>query len=192
MISKERDGICMIGKVIREHRKKQNMTLENLAAQTDLTPGGLSQIERGLIDPSLSALRRIAKALNISLNTMFTDDNPQYISRREERIKAIFSDVHVDYEFLTPKPGINGLTPKIEVVQVALRPDAWGDGVLTTHDADECFVVLSGVIEVETISETITLRQGDSIYLKEGVSHRLHNPTEKEAVGLSILSSMIY
>lgn len=182
----------MVGKVIREHRKKQNLTLECLAKMAELTPGGLSQIERGLVDPSLAALKRIAKALNISMNTMFTDENPKYISRRGERMKAFFPDVNVDYEFLTPKPGLNGLYPKIEVVQVALRPQAWGDEYMTSHDADECFVVISGVIEIETTYDLISLNAGDSIYLMEGIMHRLHNPTDSESIGLSILSSVIY
>lgn len=183
----------MVGSVIREHRKKQKLTLQALAQMTGLTPGGLSQIERGAVDPSLSALRRISRALDISMNVMFADDNPQYVSRRNQRRKALFSDVYVDYEFLTPKPGgENGLTPKIEVVQVALRPMARGNEMFSAHDADECFVVIRGSIEVEMPSNTIALDEGDSIYLKEGTMHRLFNPTEDEAIGLSILSEMIY
>jgi len=183
----------MVGQVIREQRKKQNLTLQALAKLTDLTPGALSQIERGAVDPSLSALRRISKALNISMNAMFAEDNPQFISRRKNRTKALFSDVYVDYEFLTPKPGgANGLSPKVEVVQVALRPDARGDEGYSMHDADECFVVTSGSIEVEMPSGSVVLEEGDSIYLKEGTMHRLHNPTEKEAIGLSIMSEMVY
>ena len=182
----------MVGKVIRENRKNQNLTLENLAKLVDLTPGALSQIERGLVDPSLLALRRIAKALNISMNAMFSDENPKYISRKKERKKALFSDVNVDYEFLTPKPGINGLNPAIEVVQVVLRPMALGNASLASHEADECFVVLSGIIEVQMLDDHVCLEEGDSIYLKEGVLHRLHNPTDMDAVGLSILSSMIF
>lgn len=56
----------------------------------------------------------------------------------------------------------------------------------------ECFVVIRGSIEVEMASQSIRLGEGDSIYLKEGTVHRLYNPTEEEAVGLSILSAMIY
>lgn len=183
----------MVGSVIREHRKKQKLTLQALAGMTGLTPGGLSQIERGAVDPSLSALRRISKALNISMNVMFADNNPQYVSLRSQRRKAFFSDVYVNYEFLTPKPGgENGLKPKIEVVQVSLCPGARGDEMFSSHDADECFVVIRGSIEVEMASQSIRLGEGDSIYLKEGTVHRLYNPTEEEAVGLSILSAMIY
>ncbi len=183
----------MVGDVIREHRKKQNLTLQALAQLAELTPGGLSQIERGMVDPSLSALRRIAKALNISMNVMFADNNAQYVTRRNERMKAFFSDIYVYYEFLTPKPNIeSGLTPKLEVVQVTLRPKARGHETFAAHDADECFVVIRGCIEVEMPSESVELHEGDSIYLTEGTVHRLYNPTDGEAVGLSILSEMIY
>ena len=65
----------MLGNVIRTRRKKMNLTLEELSKQVGITSGGLSQIERGLVDPSLSVLRRISRALNLPMNVMFSENN---------------------------------------------------------------------------------------------------------------------
>ena len=55
----------MLGETIRKLRKEKSLTLVSLASMTDLSPGYLSQVERGIAEPSLSSLERIAGALDI-------------------------------------------------------------------------------------------------------------------------------
>ena len=55
----------MLGETIRKLRKEKNPTLVAFSSMTDLSPGYLSQVERGIAEPSLSSLERIAKALDI-------------------------------------------------------------------------------------------------------------------------------
>ena len=43
----------MLGNYIRSLRKEKNLTLAALSAATNLSPGYLSQVERGIADPSL-------------------------------------------------------------------------------------------------------------------------------------------
>ena len=56
----------MYGNRIREARKKKGMTLKQVADATGYTIGHISQIERNLKSPSLSALRKIAACLECS------------------------------------------------------------------------------------------------------------------------------
>jgi transcriptional regulator with XRE-family HTH domain len=70
-----------LGEFIRTQRKLANLSLRELAAMTDVSNAYLSQIERGLHEPSVRVLRSIAQALEISTNTVLaqagmTDDNP--------------------------------------------------------------------------------------------------------------------
>ena len=46
------------------------MSLRDLAARTDVSNPYLSQIERGLHEPSVRVLRSIARALNVSAETL--------------------------------------------------------------------------------------------------------------------------
>lgn len=59
-----------LGTFIREQRKQAEMSLRDLASRTDVSNPYLSQIERGLHEPSVRVLRSIAKALNISAETL--------------------------------------------------------------------------------------------------------------------------
>ena len=59
-----------LGAFIREQRKLANLSLRQLAELTSLSNPYLSQIERGLHQPSVRVLRAISDALNLSAETL--------------------------------------------------------------------------------------------------------------------------
>ncbi len=59
-----------LGRIIREQRTLAEMSLRELAARTEVSNPYLSQIERGLHEPSVRVLRAIAKALNMSAEAL--------------------------------------------------------------------------------------------------------------------------
>src|SRR3954467_2081228 len=59
-----------LGEFIRSQRKLAHLSLRDLAERTDVSNPYLSQIERGLHEPSVRVLRSIAKALNLSAETL--------------------------------------------------------------------------------------------------------------------------
>src|SRR5471030_584182 len=54
-------------------RKKLGITLESLAASSGMTKSYLSKVERGLNTPSIAAALKIAKALNVNVEYLFSD-----------------------------------------------------------------------------------------------------------------------
>jgi transcriptional regulator with XRE-family HTH domain len=61
-----------LGAFIREQRKRANLSLRQLAELTSLSNPYLSQIERGLHQPSVRVLKAISDALNVSAETLLT------------------------------------------------------------------------------------------------------------------------
>jgi len=61
----------MLGRFIRTQRQMANLSLRQLSALTEVSNPYLSQVERGLHEPSLRVLRSIAEALNVSAETLF-------------------------------------------------------------------------------------------------------------------------
>jgi transcriptional regulator with XRE-family HTH domain len=59
-----------LGAFIRERRKQANLSLRQLAEMTRLSNPYLSQIERGLHQPSVRVLKAISEALNLSAETL--------------------------------------------------------------------------------------------------------------------------
>lgn len=59
-----------LGEYIRLQRQMADLSLRRLAELTHVSNAYLSQIERGLHQPSLRVLRSIAQALNVSADTL--------------------------------------------------------------------------------------------------------------------------
>ena len=60
----------VLGAFIREQRKRANLSLRQLAELTSLSNPYLSQVERGLHQPSVRVLKAISGALNVSAETL--------------------------------------------------------------------------------------------------------------------------
>ncbi|MBV8305655.1 MAG: helix-turn-helix transcriptional regulator [Acidimicrobiia bacterium] len=65
-----RDQLEGLGAFIRSQRRLANLSLRQLAERTEVSNPYLSQIERGLHEPSVRVLKSIARALNVSAETL--------------------------------------------------------------------------------------------------------------------------
>jgi transcriptional regulator with XRE-family HTH domain len=65
------DPRSMLGGFIRAQRQMANLSLRQLSALSEVSNPYLSQVERGLHEPSVRVLRSIAEALNVSAETLF-------------------------------------------------------------------------------------------------------------------------
>ena len=68
-----------IGKKLRELRKQNDLTLEDLASRSELTKGFLSQLERDLTSPSVATLENLLEALGTNLKDFFSEDEDEQI-----------------------------------------------------------------------------------------------------------------
>ena len=93
-----------LGAFIREQRKRANLSLRQLAELTSLSNPYLSQVERGLHQPSVRVLKALSGALNVSAETLMaqaglidaiagdataaTDTDAQQVPGTEDAIRA--------------------------------------------------------------------------------------------------------
>jgi len=59
-----------LGEYVRAQRKYHKLSLRELASLTQLSNAYISQLERGLHEPSLRVIRSLADALNVSVASM--------------------------------------------------------------------------------------------------------------------------
>ncbi|MGO5127473.1 helix-turn-helix domain-containing protein, partial [Bacillus sp. LCP25S3_G1] len=81
-----------VGHKIRAFRKGSGLTSKRLAELADITPSMLSQIEKGITNPSLQTLKLISVALNIPLFNFFLEDTntEELVVRANQRKKITF------------------------------------------------------------------------------------------------------
>jgi len=61
----------LLGSFIRAQRQMANLSLRELAAMAEVSNPYLSQVERGLSEPSARVMKSIAQALNLSAEALF-------------------------------------------------------------------------------------------------------------------------
>jgi transcriptional regulator with XRE-family HTH domain len=84
-----------LGAFIRSKRKLANMSLRQLAERTKLSNPYLSQIERGLHQPSVRVIRLISDALNVSTETLLAQAG---LLHRDSRSRAEADQAPPDIE----------------------------------------------------------------------------------------------
>jgi transcriptional regulator with XRE-family HTH domain len=65
-----REQLQSLGEFIRTQRQQAHLSLRDLAERTNVSNPYLSQIERGLHEPSMRVLKAISDALNVSIETL--------------------------------------------------------------------------------------------------------------------------
>ncbi|HXS69687.1 MAG TPA: helix-turn-helix transcriptional regulator [Candidatus Polarisedimenticolia bacterium] len=70
-------GLNVLGKNVRREREENKLTQEALAERANLDPTYISGIERGVRNPSILSVIRIAKALRVTASKLMenVEDN---------------------------------------------------------------------------------------------------------------------
>ncbi len=151
-----------IGQRIRDRRQEMGLSVRELGRRTELTASFLSQVELGQANTSISSLRKIADALEVSMLFFFMQPNdPNPVIRAGERPKITFSDLPVTYELLTPDR-----SRKLEIFSAHLPPNSGNIARMLNAQTEECIYVLSGQLVVGLLSGEYLLNPGDSIYFR--------------------------
>ncbi|MBZ4653919.1 MAG: Transcriptional regulator [Peptococcaceae bacterium] len=164
-----------IGKRIKQLREERGLTLKNIADNTGLSVGFLSQVERNITDPSIASLKKIAEVLGIKLKEFFEKvPEKKVVVRKDERNKLLIGSSKIVYELLAP-----AMNRKMEPILKMVEPNA-SSGEVDGHEGEEFAIILQGVLEVCIGNEVYVLQEGDSIYFDANQPHLYRNPgTEK-------------
>ncbi len=171
----------VLGKKIRDIRIEKELTIKELAEKVDVSPSLLSQIERGLANPSLNTLRSMATHLNVPMFSFFEDESPMntMIVRKKDRIRIIngktnSNEVEQGYDLLSPD-----MKGAIQLCEMSLGPYQYSSDKLNKHNGEEVAVCIEESIELHLENKIIFLDKGDSIRVEKGTPHRWKNPTDK-------------
>lgn len=178
-----------LGADLRAIRKTRGMTLSDLADQLGRSVGWLSQVERDLSDPSITDLRHMAAALDVSVTMLARHDAPEnedgYVVRKGARRPFGSRVSGLVEELLSPD-----LMDDFEMVHSTFEPGS-EIGETVTRPTQEVGYLISGRLDLTVGDRSFTIDPGDSFRIR-GEPFRWANPYPVPAVAIWVIAPPVY
>lgn len=162
-----------LGERLRSARMAHGYSVRRLAREAHVSASLISEAERGLTEPSVGVLKRLASALDVTMPYFFTRPGMygETVIRSDQRA-TLPALKGVTYELLGPDRA-----ELMEPIHGVLEPGAGlHEGTMITHGTgEEWGIVLTGRLKVWVGSEVYVLDPGDSVYFASSVPHRVAN-----------------
>jgi mannose-6-phosphate isomerase-like protein (cupin superfamily) len=153
------------------------LSVRGLAREIGVSPSLLSQVERGLAQPSVATLWALVTELGLSLDSLFADavengpraDGSRAIVQRAANRPALELGGGVVWERLTATPDRDA---DFAFVTYPPGADSGADDRPTSHLGREYGYVIGGRLRIEVGDETVELGPGDAIAFGSETPHR--------------------
>ena len=175
-----------LGARLRELRTGTGVSLRALAAKLGISPSAVSQIERGVMRPSVSRLIAYVGAIGVPLSAVFetglekaAEGSPggsagqsRFAIRRSWEVAPIRLGGGVTFRRLSPVP-----TAGVEFFESTYPPGSMSNahGALLRHEGYEVGTVTAGELTVDFDTDVVTLGAGDSITYPCSRPHLISN-----------------
>lgn len=155
-----------LGRMLRELRQREGLTLVALSRDVGVSPSALSQFETGRAEPTLGTLWALGRALNASLFDFFAARQSSHVdvTRADER-------TIVSYELFRYEAVVRSSRRKLDLFYLYLLPDVGLVRDPISHAGEEAGVVVSGSMEVLVDGATHCLEVGDGIWFASDRPH---------------------
>lgn len=188
---------AILGRKLRAEREKQGIAVREMARRVGVSPSLVSQIERGLVTPSVGTLWSMATELGLIIDELFRNtEQPMPASGPKtggppERVGCPIQRAHnrqrirlaggVEWERLTPQPDDD---VEFLYVKYDAKAESCPEHSLFRHGGKEYAYILSGRLGVQIGFEHYELGSGDSLSFNSQIPHRLWAIGDEPAVAI--------
>ncbi|WP_298956873.1 cupin domain-containing protein [uncultured Methylobacterium sp.] len=191
--SGDRDSLdtAAMGARVRALRQRGGLSTADLALRAGVAAGLISQIERGLGNPSLRTLDRLRLALGVSLGALIEGEpaagaDPAFVRRRGARPHLTVGPFAVDKAILSP-PATEGL----RFLLITMPPGSCVDEMIR-EKGQKAGLVLRGAVRLAVAGREAVLTEGDSFQFDADLPHVLVNDGPRPAEFVWIMAGPAY
>lgn len=170
-----------IGKRLMKLRRKQGLTLKNLANETGLNTKYISQIEKGEVIPPVAVILQLSRSLEIDSSILLKEEKRMTGKQKVQDYQKRTEDY--TYRTLTPEAKHKHL----KAFKIFIDPKSDHKGISYQHLGEEFIYVIRGKIEVTVGENKNILKSGDSLHFNSSLVHILRNISAEKADLLVVL-----
>lgn len=180
-MQEERNVDRYLGLQIRRKRKEIGSTLAQAAKDIKISSSLLSQIERGVVNPSISTLRAIADYLKTPIGVLLSERITQenaVVVRKNEKSYSVVRGKGVKFHILSPG------NSNLEFMYDEFEPGSSTGDKPYRHEGEECVFVLKGKLEITVSDKKFILEEDDFMWFHSTIPHRIRNLADEKSTAI--------
>ncbi|MGI4793525.1 MAG: helix-turn-helix domain-containing protein [Janthinobacterium lividum] len=160
---------------LKHQRRRQSLSLEQLASMSGVSRSMISKIERGEAVPSTVILSRLAESLGVTFAKLMLPAAEREILVIPASVQPVLRDQASGFQRRCLSPVLPGRG--IDWVLNTLPPGS-ATGEFTAHrrGVEEYIYVLRGRLRATIGERMLILSEGDSLYFEADLPHAFSNP----------------
>lgn len=166
----------VIGRHVRALRKRAGLSARAFGSRTGFSASFISQLENGLVSPSIGSMQKIAAALGVTLGEFFTaagEGASGTIVRARDRTRFASNWSSAELESL-------GTSRRLEAVLITLEPGGRSGKHPYGNEHEEFAFVKTGPLALTLGRDRHLLRTGDSVVFLPGELRLWENPGRRQ------------
>ncbi|MEE3361929.1 MAG: XRE family transcriptional regulator [Anaerovoracaceae bacterium] len=173
---------------LKKIRKERGLSLDQLAKMTDVSKSMLSQIERGVVVPTISTVWKITSGLGISFAEIVEQSNENLSIVRVTDMEPVLSTDGKYKNF----PLFKDEEKNFEVYYIELAPGA--ENIAGPHEPGtvEYIVIYSGTLTLEIDGDVRKINNEEAIRFRADVPHIYRNEAGEGGEPCRLSMIMVY
>jgi transcriptional regulator with XRE-family HTH domain len=168
------DQLKVLAEELRRHRRRRDLSLEQLAALSGVSRSMISKIERCEAVPSTAVLSHLAEALDTTFSQLMAHEIEREILVIPAKLQPVLRDETTGFVRRCLSPVLPGRG--IDWVLNSLPPGGTsGEFVAHRRGVEEYIYVLKGRLKAAIGDRSVTLQEGDSLYFQADAAHSFTN-----------------
>jgi transcriptional regulator with XRE-family HTH domain len=162
-----------IGPELKRRRERAGLSVRALAEQAGFSASFISQLENGVVSPSIASLEKIASMLGMTLGDLFS-------ASEATDVAIIRADLRPSFTSSWSRARVEALMPlsigrSLEAMMVTLEPGGTSGKRPAAGSLDQLAVVFEGQLTLTLSGEQMDLERGDAVLIRARAPRQWQN-----------------
>jgi len=158
-----------IGNKVKELREQRGLSIRQLAEEVGCSGSLISQLENNKVDPSISTLKRIARALGVNIVDFFMEQyhlEEEVVTTQKDRVEIRLKRWDASIQSLVRSIRNKRMQPFFTVIKPGGGPHG-----MYHHEGEEFGYVLKGRLTLILGDKEYEIGAGESFYFPSHIPH---------------------